>query len=99
MNILDVEVPMIAAINGPCRLHPEYAMLCDIVLATPNTIFQDRPHFQLGIVPGDGVQVVWPEVISRIGGRYFLLTRQKRDASTAREWGAVNEIVEKDKLN
>src|SRR4029077_21186354 len=32
-NILDIEVPMIAAINGPVTVHSEYALLCDIVLA------------------------------------------------------------------
>jgi enoyl-CoA hydratase/carnithine racemase len=31
-------------------------------------------------------------------GRYFILTRQELDAKTAREWGAVNEIVSADKL-
>ncbi len=38
MNILDIEVPMIAALNGPVLLHSEYALLADIVLATPETI-------------------------------------------------------------
>src|SRR5215469_13343548 len=33
MNILDIEVPLIAAVNGPVRLHSEYILLCDIVLA------------------------------------------------------------------
>ena len=31
-------------------------------------------------------------------GRYFILTRQELDAQTAKEWGAVNEIVPADKL-
>ena len=31
-------------------------------------------------------------------GRYFILTRQELDAKTAKEWGAVNEIVPRDKL-
>ena len=34
MNILDIEVPMIVAVNGPARLHSEYVLLADIVLAT-----------------------------------------------------------------
>lgn len=93
MNILDIEVPMIAAVNGPVRLHSEYILLADIVLATPSTVFQDKPHFEFGIVPGDGVNLLWPEVIGSVRGRYFLLTRQELDAETAREWGAVNEIV------
>ena len=93
MNILDIEAPMITALNGPVLLHSEYALLTDIILATPETVFQDKPHFDFGIVPGDGVNLLWPEVIGSIRGRYFILTRQVLDARTAKDWGAVNEIV------
>src|SRR5207245_15811 len=82
MNILDIEAPLIAAVNGPVRLHSEYILLADIVLASPSTVFQDKPHFEFGIVPG----------------RSFILTRQELDAETAKEWGAVNEIVPANKL-
>ena len=98
MNILDIEVPLIAAVNGPVRLHSEYVLLSDIVLATPSTVFQDKPHFEFGIVPGDGVHLLWQEVIGTVRGRYFILTRQELDAQTAKQWGAVNEIVPADKL-
>jgi enoyl-CoA hydratase/carnithine racemase len=98
MNILDIEVPMIAAVTGPIRLHTEYVLLADIVLATPETVFQDKPHFDFGIVPGDGVNLLWPEVIGSVRGRYFLLMRQELDAETAKDWGAVNEIVPADAL-
>jgi enoyl-CoA hydratase/carnithine racemase len=98
MNILDIEVPLIAAVNGPVRLHSEYILLADIVLATPSTVFQDKPHFDFGIVPGDGVNLLWPEVIGSIRGRYFLLTRQELPAAKAQEWGAVNEVVPADRL-
>jgi enoyl-CoA hydratase/carnithine racemase len=98
MNILDIEVPLIAAVNGPARLHSEYVLLADIVLATPSTVFQDKPHFEFGVVPGDGVHLLWQEAIGTIRGRYFILTRQELDAETAKEWGAVNEIVAADKL-
>jgi enoyl-CoA hydratase/carnithine racemase len=98
MNILDIEVPMIAAVNGPVRLHSEYILLADIVLATPATVFQDKPHFEFGIVPGDGVNLPCQEVIGTIRGRYFILTHQELDAETAKQWGAVNEIVPAGKL-
>jgi enoyl-CoA hydratase/carnithine racemase len=97
-NILDIEVPMIAALNGPVLLHSEQVLLCDIVLATPATVFQDKPHFDFGIVPGDGVNLLWPEVIGSVRGRYFVLTRQILDAATAQSWGVVNEIVPSDHL-
>ena len=77
MNILDIEAPLIAAVNGPTRLHSEYILLADIVLATPSTVFQDNPHFEFGIVPGDGVHLLWQEVIGSVRGRYFILTRQE----------------------
>jgi enoyl-CoA hydratase/carnithine racemase len=92
-NILDVEAPMITALNGPVLLHSEFALLTDIILATPQTVFQDKPHFDFGIVPGDGVNLLWPEVIGTMRGRYFILTRQVLDAETAKAWGVVNEIL------
>jgi len=98
MNILDIEAPLIAAVNGPVRLHSEFVLLADIILATPSTVFQDKPHFAFGIVPGDGVHLLWQETIGPIRGRYFILTGQELDAQTAKEWGAVNEIVAGDKL-
>jgi enoyl-CoA hydratase/carnithine racemase len=98
MNILDIEVPLIAAVNGPVRLHSEYILLADIVLATPSTVFQDKPHFDFGIASGDGVHLLWQEAIRTVRGRYFILTRQELDARTAKEWGAVNEIVPADTL-
>ena len=33
-----------------------------------------------------------------IRGRYFILTRQRLDAQTAKDWGVVNEIVTADRL-
>src|SRR6201982_1619070 len=97
-NILDIQVPMIAAINGPVTVHSEYVLLCDIVLAAETAYFQDAPHRAFGIVPGDGLHVVWPEVIGEIRGRYFLLSGQKLSAVDAKEYGAVNEIVSREAL-
>jgi enoyl-CoA hydratase/carnithine racemase len=97
-NILDIEVPMIAAINGPVTVHSEYALLCDIVLAAADAYFQDVPHPAFGIVPGDGLHVVWPEVIGEIRGRYFLLSGQKLSAVEGKDYGAVNEILPREAL-
>ena len=97
-NILDIEVPMIAAVNGPVTVHSEYALLCDIVLAAEGAYFQDAPHPAFGIVPGDGLHVVWPEVIGEIRGRYFLLSGQKLSAVEGKDYGAVNEILPREAL-
>jgi len=97
-NILDIQVPMIAAINGPVTVHSEYALLCDIVIATEDAYFQDLPHPAFGIVPGEGLHIVWPDVIGEIRGRYFLLSGQKLSAAEAKDYGAVNEVVPRDAL-
>ncbi|MFT4826231.1 MAG: enoyl-CoA hydratase/carnithine racemase [Halioglobus sp.] len=93
MNLLSIEVPVIAAVNGPARIHPEIPVLSDIVLASDTALFQDAPHFMSGIVPGDGAHVVWPHVIGSNRGRYFLLTGQELSASEAQEYGAVSEVL------
>jgi enoyl-CoA hydratase/carnithine racemase len=97
-NILDIQVPIIAAVNGAFTVHTEYALLCDIVLASEDAYFQDMPHPAFGITPGDGVHILWPEVIGELRGRYFLLTGEKLTASKAREFGAVNEILARSDL-
>jgi enoyl-CoA hydratase/carnithine racemase len=74
------------------------ALVADVVLATPDTIFQDKPHLDFGIVPGDGVHSLWQEVIGPIRGRTFVLTQQIIGADEARTLGVVSEIVPRDKL-
>jgi enoyl-CoA hydratase/carnithine racemase len=97
-NLIDIPVPVIAALNGPTTVHSEYALLCDIVIATPDTIFQDKPHFAFGIVPGDGIHSLWPEVIGSIRGRTFVLTQQIIGAEEAKTLGVISEIVPRDRL-
>lgn len=51
------------------------------------------PHFNGKIVPGDGVHVVWLDVLGSTRGRYFLLTQQKLSAPEALRLGVVNEVL------
>lgn len=94
-NLLDIEVPVIAAVNGPARFHPELPVMSDIVIAADTTVFQDAPHFMSGIVPGDGAHIVWPHVLGPNRGRYFLLMGQEIDAEEARTLGVVGEVLPK----
>ncbi|MFF3567528.1 enoyl-CoA hydratase/isomerase family protein [Nocardia jiangxiensis] len=97
-NLLDIEVPVIAAINGPATIHAELAVLSDITLASSDTVFADTPHFPGHTVPGDGVHVVWQELLGSNRGRYFLLTGQQLSASEALALGVVNEVLEPEAL-
>jgi enoyl-CoA hydratase/carnithine racemase len=94
----DVEVPMVAAVNGPASVHAELALLCDIVIASDDTVFRDGPHFRRGTVPGDGVHVVWPLLLGMNRGRHFLLTGRRIGAQEALELGLIAEVVPRDRL-
>ena len=97
-NHLEIRVPMIAAINGPATIHAELGLLCDIVLAADDAVFQDAPHYVEGLVPGDSVHVLWPLLLGMNRGRYFLLTGQRLDAGQALDLGVVSEIMPRDQL-
>jgi enoyl-CoA hydratase/carnithine racemase len=98
MNHLDIEVPMIAAVNGPALIHAELALLCDVVIASQSAVFQDLPHFASGLVPGDGVHVIFPLLLGFNRGRYFLLTGEKIPADEAKRLGLVGEVVSAERL-
>ncbi len=97
-NLLDIAAPVIAAVNGPTTVHSEYVLLADIVIATPDTVFQDKAHFAFGIVPGDGIHSLWPEAIGSIRGRTFVLTQQIIGSEEAKALGVISEIVPRDRL-
>ncbi len=59
MRLLEIEVPVISAINGPAWRHSEIPLLCDIVLAADTAQFQDLAHFPSDVVPGDGMHIVY----------------------------------------
>jgi enoyl-CoA hydratase/carnithine racemase len=98
MNMLAIEVPMIAAVNGPALRHPEVPLMCDIVLAAEQAAFQDSAHFRGGMVPGDGVHVVFPMLMGLNRARYFLLTAQLLSAKEALGFGLVNEVLPREQL-
>lgn len=98
LNMLAIDAPMIAAVNGPAVRHAELPVMCDIVLASETAAFQDSAHYVGGLVPGDGVHVVFPLVMGYNRGRYFLLTGQTIHAEEARHVGLVNEVLPADQL-
>jgi enoyl-CoA hydratase/carnithine racemase len=98
LSHLDIEVPMIAAVNGHATVHNEQALMCDIVLSSEDALWADHPHMPSGVIPGDGIQIIWPYVIGFNRGRYLLLTGQELTAQQAMEYGAVNEVLPKDQV-
>ena len=94
----DIEIPTISAINGR-GIHWETALMSDITLCTPDFILQDD-HFGMhsGMVPGDGQMMALQVLLGLKRGNYLAYTLKGIDAETCLELGAVNEIVERDKI-
>lgn len=97
-NFLNIDVPVITAFNGPAWRHGEIPLLADIVIAADTVAFQDSAHFQGGLVPGDGVHVVYPLLLGFNRARYFLITGQIIRAQEAKQLGLVAEILPPDKV-
>jgi enoyl-CoA hydratase/carnithine racemase len=95
VGLMDLDVPVIAAVAGEAFVHAELGVLGDIVLATPDASFADRAHFATrGTVPGDGAHIAWASLIGPSRSRYFLITGATIAAEEARSLGFVHEIHE-----
>jgi enoyl-CoA hydratase/carnithine racemase len=91
--LLDIDVPVLSAINGPATIHAELGLIADIVIAADTTVLADRAHFSTGSLPADGVHLVWRYLLGPQRAKYFLMTNQVIDAVQALSLGVVNEVV------
>jgi enoyl-CoA hydratase/carnithine racemase len=89
--IFNVDIPTISCINGP-GFHTEFALLFDITLCADHAVLFD-PHFELGLVPGDGQGLVFQQLIGLKRAAYYMYTADKIDAQTAMNMGLVNEVL------
>ena len=92
-RLVDLEMPIVAAVNGPVSVHSEYALLADVIVASNTAVFSDFPHLAAGIAPGDGLFVVWEEVLGLNRARFLEITRGAFTAQEALAWGAIGEVV------
>jgi enoyl-CoA hydratase len=92
-DILDLEVPLIAAVNGPAiGLGATIALFCDVIIASERARFGD-PHVRVGIVAGDGGAVIWPLLVGVAKAKELLMTGDALDAQQAERLGLVNRVV------
>lgn len=97
-NMLDLEKPIIAAVNGHAAgLGATVALFCDIIIAAETAKFSDK-HISVGIVPGDGGTVIWPLLIGPARAKEYLMTGDVMDAMEAERSGLVNKVVPLERL-
>ena len=92
-SLYGLEVPLIAAVNGPAMgLGCDIAGLADIRIASDRASF-GVPFLKLGIIPGDGGSWLLPRNVGYARAAEMLFTARSIDAETAERWGLVNRVV------
>ncbi len=97
-DLLDLELPIVAAVNGPAiGLGASLALLCDVVFMAEGATLAD-PHVRVGIVAGDGGAAIWPLAVGPARAKQYLLTGDPLSAAEAERIGLVNRVVPADRL-
>ncbi len=89
----DLEVPLIAAVNGPAiGLGCDLACLADIRIAGASARF-GATFLKIGLIPGDGGAWLLPRVIGQSRAAELLFTARVIEPATALDWGLVSRVV------
>lgn len=92
-SLLALDVPVIAAVNGPAvGAGATLALLSDIVLMAEHTYLAE-PRVGIGLVPGDGAAILWPLLAGVPAARAFLLTGDRLPAEEAFRLGLIHRVV------
>ena len=92
-DMLDVEIPIVAAVNGHAMgLGASIALLCDVIFMADTATIGD-PHVKVGIVAGDGGAAIWPLAVGPARAKEYLLTGDALTAAEAERIGLVNRVV------
>lgn len=98
LALYELEVPVIAAVNGAAvGAGLDLACMCDIRIAANTAVFAES-FVKLGIIPGDGGAWFLPRLIGMGPASIMALTGDTIDAATALRYGLVSEIVAPDEL-
>jgi enoyl-CoA hydratase len=97
-DLLDVELPIVAALNGHAvGLGASIALLCDVIFMADTATLAD-PHVRVGIAAGDGGTLIWPLVLGPARAKQYLLTGDAVTAADAERLGLVNRVLAPDAL-
>lgn len=92
-NMLELESPLIAAVNGVAvGLGATLALYCDIIFADPSARFADT-HVNAGVVAGDGGAVIWPMLLGPVRAKHYLMTGDFISAEDAAAAGMINAVI------
>jgi len=89
---LDVEIPIVCALNGPAvGLGASIALLCDVIVMADRAVIID-PHVQVGLVAGDGGAAIWPLLVGPLAAKRHLMLGEPLTAADALRLGVAAEV-------
>ena len=98
-DLLDVHLPIVAAVNGHAMgLGASIALLSDVVFVADSARIGD-PHVAVGLVAGDGGTIAWPLALGPMLAKRFLLTGDAVTAEEAVTLGLAHRAVPDDDLH
>ena len=93
LALYELEVPTIAAVNGPAHgAGNDLACMCDIRIASERAAFAES-FVRLGLTAGDGGAWLLPRIVGMSRACELAFTGKTIDASTALAYGLVSEVV------
>jgi enoyl-CoA hydratase/carnithine racemase len=96
--MMALEVPAIAAVNGPAiGAGCDLTLMCDIRIASDRAVFAES-FVKVGLIPGDGGAWLLPRAIGLSRASELAFTGDPIDANTALAWGLVSRVVAHDEL-
>ena len=96
--IYSLNVPIIAAVNGPAvGAGCDLATMCDIRIGTDKTMFAES-FVKLGIIQGDGGAWFLPRAVGYSNACKMAFTGEPIRAQEALTMGLISEIVETERL-
>jgi enoyl-CoA hydratase len=97
-EMLNVHVPVVAAVNGPAvGLGCTLSSLCDAVFVADDTYLAD-PHVAVALVAGDGAAITWPAHTGLLQAKRYLLTGDRIPAAQALAMGLATEVVPREQV-
>jgi enoyl-CoA hydratase/carnithine racemase len=93
LALYNLEVPTIAAVNGPAiGAGCDLACMCDIRIAAQSAKFSEA-FVNVGIIPGDGGAWLLPRVVGMSKAAEMTFTGQTLTAAEALDCGLVSRVV------
>lgn len=98
LSLFDLEVPIIAAVNGHAiGAGLDLACMCDIRIASENAKFAES-FIKLGIIPGDGGAWLLPRIVGMSRAAELAFTGDMIDSQHALAINLVSRVVPLDQL-